>query len=155
MNLSTTRQTKEAQVSPLLIGATYAALTTLLPIAAHQLGMLRHLPDPAGNLFASDEITGSKTAHPLGIPDSVLGIGSYGATLCLMLLSRSHAKARPLLAAKLVADGSIATFNFARQVVSFRKLCSWCTGTAICTAVMVYTGRKLIANEAKTFLTNR
>ena len=133
----------------LLVGSTCAALVTLLPIAAHQLGLLRHLPDPMGSFFDSDGITESKTAHPLGVPDSLLGLGSYGATLSLVLLSRAYPNARPLLAAKLAADGSVATFNVVRQVVTFRKLCSWCTGTAICTAVMVYAGRKLVHDEAK------
>ena len=133
----------------LLLGSTCAALVPLLPIAAHQLGLLRHLPDPTGSFFDSDGITKSKTAHPLGVPDSLLGLGSYGATLSLVLLSRAYPNARPLLAAKLAADGSVATFNVVRQVVTFRKLCSWCTGTAICTAVMVYAGRKLVHDEAK------
>lgn len=134
--------------SGLLLAATSSALLTLLPVAAHQLGLLKHLPDPPGAIFASDTITESKTAHPLGVPDSLLGLGSYSLTLCLAILGRSQPKARPLLAAKLVADGSLATFNVVRQIVSFRKICSWCTGTAVCTAVMVYAGRTLIRDEA-------
>ena len=132
----------------LLIAATSTALLTLLPVAAHQFGLLKHLPDPPGDVFASDAITESKTAHPLGVPDSLPGVGSYGVTLCLALLSRLRPKARPLLAAKLVADGGIATFNVVRQVVSFRKICSWCTGTALATAVMVYAGRGVIRQQA-------
>lgn len=136
----------------LVIGATCAALLSLAPIAAHQLGLLKHLPDPEGSIFASDEITESRTAHPLGVPDSLLGLASYSTTLALALLSRSHPKARPLLAAKLLADGSVATFNVVRQVVSFRKLCSWCTGTAICTVVMVYAGRTVVRKEVSELL---
>ena len=58
-------------------------------------------------------------------------------------------KTRKLLAIKLLADGSLAAFNVLRQVVSFRKLCSWCTATAVCTAAMVIAGRKVIAEEAR------
>jgi uncharacterized membrane protein len=136
------------QPSGLLIAATSTALLTLLPVAAHQLGLFEHLPDPPGAVFASDRITESKTAHPLGVPDSLLGLGSYGITLCLAILSLSQPKVRPLLAAKLVADGGVATFNVVRQIVSFRRVCSWCTGTAIATAVMVYAGRDLIRQQA-------
>jgi hypothetical protein len=57
----------------LLVTAASAALVTLLPAAAHQLGCLTHLPDPPGEFFASDRITESKAAHPLGIPDGLLG----------------------------------------------------------------------------------
>jgi hypothetical protein len=77
---------KEAQnESPnrLLIAATSAAMITLLPVAAHQLGLLEHLPDPPFWIFDSDRITDSKSAHPLGVPDSALGLGSYGVTLAL------------------------------------------------------------------------
>ncbi len=124
-------------------------MATLLPVVAHQLGALASLPDPPSSWFASDRITDSKAAHPLGIPDGILGIGGYGATLTLILLARSHPKARRMLALKLLLDGSMAGFNMVRQIVGFGKLCSWCTGTAICTAAMVFAGRKVIAEEAR------
>jgi uncharacterized membrane protein len=130
-----------------LLVANAAAIATLLPVAAHQLGLLRHLPDPPGALFDSDQITESKAAHPLGIPDSLLGLGSYNVTLGLAILARKSPLAAKLLAAKLIADGGLASFNMVRQVVSFRKLCSWCTGTALCTYAMLYAGRKLLKSE--------
>ncbi len=134
-------------ISPLVVASTLGAMVTLLPVAAHQLGVLEHLPDPPSRIFDSDRITESKSAHPLGIPDSLLGLGSYGLTLALALLARKHARARRLLALKLVADGSVAGFNVVKQVVSFRRLCSWCTGTALCTAAMVMASRSLIRQE--------
>jgi uncharacterized membrane protein len=113
----------EAELSPtdqrLLVAGACAAIATLLPVAAHQLGLLNHLPDPPSRIFASDHVTESKAAHPLGIPDSLLGLGSYGVTLTLALLA---------------AD-------------SFRKLCSWCTGTAACTAITLFAARKLLLQE--------
>ena len=131
----------------LLIAATSAAILTLLPVAAHQLGVLDHLPDPPSRLFNSDRITDSKSAHPLGIPDSLLGLGSYGLTLALVLLAQRDRRAGKLLAVKLVADGSAAGFNVVKQVVSFRRLCSWCTGTALCTAAMIFAGRSHLRRE--------
>lgn len=136
---------KSAASDKLLLASTSAALLTLIPVAAHQLGYLRHLPDPPSTIFASDRITESAVAHPLGIPDSLLGLGSYGLTLTLILLARSKSKARRLLALKLIGDASIAGFNVVRQIAKFGKLCSWCTGTALCTAAMVAEGRKLIS----------
>ena len=130
----------------LLMVATSAALLTLLPVAAHQLGFLDHLPDPPGAIFASDRITESSAAHPMGIPDSLLGISSYGATLGLVLLVRKHPTAARLLRAKLLLDGSAAAFNVVRQVKMFGKICSWCTGTALCTAFMLLGGRKTYRN---------
>jgi uncharacterized membrane protein len=131
----------------MLAAATCAAISTLLPVVAYQLGAVDHLPDPPGSLFASDRITESKAAHPLGIPDGFLGLGSYGVTLGLVMLAQKSPRARKLLALKLLGDGSLAGFNVARQVISFRKLCSWCTATALCTAVMLIAGRRVIAGE--------
>jgi uncharacterized membrane protein len=127
----------DAYKDRLLLVATVGALTSLVPVAAHQLGLIAHLPDPPGGAFDSDRITGSRAAHPLGVPDAVLGLGSYGVTLALVLLARDSAAARKALRWKLTADGAAAGFNVVRQVVSFGKICSWCTATALCTAVML------------------
>ena len=139
----------EARPDTLLPVACGLALATLVPVALRQLQIIEHLPDPASAIFDSDAITGSKQAHPFGVPDAVLGLGSYGATLALALMARrakgQRGMASSLLGAKLLVDGSAAAFNSVRQVVSFRKLCSWCMGTVVATAVMVYAGRRSIA----------
>lgn len=80
----------------LLLAATSAAILALVPVAAHQVGLLSHLPDPSGALFASDEIADSKAAHPLGMPDAVAGLASYATTMTLALMTPSHPKARRL-----------------------------------------------------------
>jgi uncharacterized membrane protein len=129
-----------ASSNGLLIASTAAAVITLLPVAAHQLGLIKHLPDPPSRIFDSDRITGSKSAHPFGVPDSLLGLGSYGVTLALALMAPECRCARRVLALKLAADGSLAGFNVVKQIVSFRRLCSWCTGTALCTLAMVVAG---------------
>ncbi len=125
-----------------------AALATLLPVVLHQTGVLEHLPDPPGKVFDSDGITESKAAHPLGFPDGLLGIASYGSTLALMVAARENKTARKLLATKLVLDGSVASINVVRQVVQFRKVCSWCTGTALATAAMLFAARTLLRDAA-------
>lgn len=132
----------------LLTAATGAAIATLLPVAAYQTGAMKRLRDPPGSIFASERITQSKAAHPLGIPDAIPGLGSYGLTLALVMMAKDSPRARRLLAYKLAGDGALAGFNVVRQIVSFRRLCSWCTGTALCTAVMLYAGRGIMAREA-------
>lgn len=129
--------------------AAAAALGTLVPVALYQCGAIAHLPDPPGSVFDSDRITSSKSAHPLGVPDSLLGLGSYSATLGLILLARRSEAARKVLGVKLAVDGSMAAFNVTRQVVSYKKLCSWCTGTALATAVLVPTARAYVKALAK------
>ena len=118
------------------------AIVCLVPVAAYQLGLVDSLPDPQGEVWDSDGITGSETAHPLGIPDGLLGLGSYSATLGLLLAAPRSKAARRILPWKLAGDGAAAAFNAGRQVVKFRKLCSWCMGTALATAGMVYFGAR-------------
>jgi uncharacterized membrane protein len=127
-----------------LVGACCAALATLVPISLYQTGVLDRLPDPPLSVFDSERITTSKAAHPFGIPDGLLGLASFSTTLALALAARSNPMAKKLLGAKLTVDLSMAGFNAVRQVVSFGKLCSWCTGTALSTGVMAYAGRKTI-----------
>jgi len=124
------------------LSATSVTIATLLPIALYQCHAIDHLPDPPGPYFDSDRITASKSAHPLGIPDSLLGLASYGTTMALIFAARRSQTGRTLLRAKLRIDGSMAAINVTRQVVSFRKLCSWCAGTALATAVLVAAGRR-------------
>jgi hypothetical protein len=89
-------------------------------------------------MFDFERITMSKSAHPLGIPDALLGLASFSATLTLAILARRHKTARILL------DASAEAFNANRQLLSLGKLRSWCTGTAISAGVMAYAGRDAI-----------
>lgn len=119
------------------ITAAATALATLVPVALYQSKVIDTLSDPPGSWFDSEKVTDSKSAHPLGIPDSYLGLASYSVTLALLLASRNSIVARRALRTKLVADGSVAAFNFGRQIIAFHKLCSWCSGTAVATALLV------------------
>ncbi len=125
------------------------ALGALVPVTLYQSGVVDHLPDPPNRIFASERITSSRMAHPLGIPDSYLGLASYGTTLALLLLAKRSRSARRVLGVKLTADAGLAAFNLVRQVVRFGKLCSWCTGTALATGLVVYGGRSAVAEMAR------
>lgn len=113
------------------------AMVALGVVAARQLGIVRRLPDPPGGVWDSDAIVMSKAAHPAGIPDGVLGLASYGVTVGLLLLAEDADWLRPVAKAKLAMDGSAAWTNTVRQVAVFRRLCSWCMATVVCTAAMV------------------
>ena len=133
----------------LALAACGTAIGTLVAVALFQSGAIDRLPDPPARIFDSERITLSKMAHPLGVPDSFLGLGSYAATLTLLLLADRHTWARRALGFKLMGDGAAAAFNAVRQVKVFGKLCSWCTGTALATGVMVYAGRKAVASSVR------
>ena len=120
------------------------AMAGLLPVALYQLRLIHHLPDPPGRYFDSERVTSSKAAHPFGIPDSLLGLASYGTTLALVTGVRETGPLRRVLAAKLLVDSGMASINTVRQVVSLRRVCSWCMVTAVATAAMTYAGRSLL-----------
>ena len=143
-NVSSPPNSTQSDNYPLLIAASCAALATLIPVALYQLNVISELPDPPLPVFDSERITNSKTAHPMGIPDALLGLASFGTTLTLALLARRNKTAKKLLGAKLGMDASVAAFNAVRQVAEFGKLCSWCTATALSAGVMAYAGRSSI-----------
>ncbi|WP_419803936.1 vitamin K epoxide reductase family protein [Terriglobus sp.] len=144
MNHDTRTLTGSATRDAVMLGACCATLATLVPIALKQTGVIDHLPDPPGRVFRSDRITESDSAHPLGIPDSMLGLASFGTTLALILLAKRNRRARTLLGGKLAADAAFAAFNLGRQMVQFGKLCSWCTGTAVAALTMSAAGKMVM-----------
>jgi Vitamin K epoxide reductase family len=125
-----------------------AAIASLVPVALFQLHAIDDLPDPPGTIFDSKKIVTSKSAYRLGIPDGVLGLGSYGVTLGLLIAAKpSRPRVRKLLRGKLALDGTMAVRNARRQITQFGRICSWCMGTAIATAGVVYFARKAGAAE--------
>lgn len=123
------------------------AIGCLVPVTMLQLGTIDDLPDLPGRVFNTRKVVLSKTAFPLGIPDGMLGLGSYGVTLLLLATAKPG---RPLLQAalrgKLMMDGAMAARNTRKQVTKFGRICTWCMGTAIATAGVVYFARQ--AREA-------
>lgn len=132
--------------NPLLVGACCTAIATLIPVSLYQLRVLRTLPDPPLALFDSVRITNSKAAHPFGIPDGPLGLASFGITLTLIVLEPKSPNLCKPLGLKLTADAIAAAANGLRQVIQFRKLCSWCTATSLSAMLMAYVGRQQIRN---------
>jgi uncharacterized membrane protein len=124
------------------------ALATLAPVALVQLHILRDLPDPPGRWFNSKGVVTSKGAYRLGIPDGLLGLASYGVTLALLLSATPERPLmRRLLRGKLALDATMALRNVRRQVTEHKNICSWCVGTALATAGMVFFGR--LAKDAE------
>lgn len=144
MSAERSRESVCGDSRPLLIGASCVAVATLVPVALYQFQVISELPDPPLRIFDSERITMSKTAHPFGIPDALLGIGSFGTTVTLAVLAKRNKTAKRLLGGKLALDASVAGFNAIRQLVDFGKLCSWCTLTALSAVVMAYAGRATV-----------
>lgn len=119
------------------------AIASLVPVALTQLKVIDTLPDPPGWMFDSTEIVTSKGAYKLGIPDGLLGIGSYGLTLTLLRMAGpSQPLLQKALRAKLALDGTMAVRHAKKQVSQFGRICSWCMVTAIATAGVLHYARR-------------
>lgn len=119
-----------------------AAMATLAPVALVQLHIMNDLPELPGRMFNSKQVVTSKGAYPLGIPDGVLGLASYGVTLALLLAATpERPMVRRLLRGKLAWDATMAIRNVRKQVTEHKHICSWCLGAAVATAGLVFFGR--------------
>jgi hypothetical protein len=91
------------------------SIGSLALVALYQMGLLRRLPQPSMPLFNTEKTNGSDEAYALlSVPDAVLGLGSYAATLGLAAMGgRDRAQTAPLLplalAAKSFVDAAEAT----------------------------------------------
>lgn len=125
---------------------TFGAMGSLGMVAAYQLGLLRHLPDPPVGPFESDRVDASGEAYQyLKTPDATLGLASYGATLVLVGMGGARRAAqRPWLplamAGKVALDAAYGIYLTLEQGTKHRRFCSWClaaVGASLATVAQV------------------
>jgi uncharacterized membrane protein len=112
------------------VGLSLVAGASLGLVALYQLGLLRHLPDPPLPGFDADRVNGSDQAYPLGIPDALLGLGSYAVTATLAAAGAPDRATRtpwlPIaLAAKATADATVAAKLTCDQAFKLRAFSLW------------------------------
>lgn len=109
-------------------------------ITLYQMGLIAHLPDPPLPGFDADKVHGSPAGYRrLALPDGVLGLGSYAATLALTAAGgRARAATRPwlplALAAKVAFDSVQAGRLLRQEVVEVGALSAWSLIAAASTA---------------------
>jgi uncharacterized membrane protein len=123
------------------------ALGAMTLIALYQLGILKHLPEPPLPGLDADRVDSSPEAYKrLGIPDAVLGAGSYAATMALAAVGNANrAQEQPWLPLALAAKAGFDVAQALRltfvQWTRFRAFCFWClltAGTSFATAPLVF-----------------
>jgi uncharacterized membrane protein len=125
---------------------TLGAIGAMSVVSLHQIGLVRHLPEPPLSWLDADRIDGSPEAYSrFGVPDAVLGVASYAATLALVAMGGADRSVRqpwiPLLAsAKAGFDTANAVRMTAVQWTRYRAFCGWCllaAGATVATLPLV------------------
>lgn len=117
-------------------------LADFIPISLYQLGVIRHLPDPPGSVFNSDKVNRSEEAQIAGIPDGVVSLLMYGATMVITgaTLARVLPKgiSRWLLGGLLFGQAAGGAYYLTNMVTVQKKICPYCvTGALINFASLV------------------
>lgn len=113
------------------------ATGALSVVGLYQFGLLRRVPEPPLPGLGADEVDAAGEAYVLlHTPDSTLGIVSAGVSLALAGMggprrASEHPVLPLLLFGKLLLDGVSGLYLTAEQLTKHRKICSWCTVTAV------------------------
>jgi uncharacterized membrane protein len=110
-------------------------------ISLYQLGYIRHLPDLPGKVFDSDKVNSSKEAVLFGLPDGVVSLSMYAATMFLATAAsakKKHARWLDWLLGGIVlgqaAGGAFYLYNMATVQ---KKVCPYCVTGALVNFVAV------------------
>ena len=123
-----------------LVGAANMAL-----IAAHQLGIVRHLPDPPIRGFDADRVTTSSAAYPFGIPDATIAVGALALNVVLARAGGDQRAQRapwlPIAAAGHAGvQAAAAAVYFTLMPTRVKAWCAYCLlGAAINVGVFALT----------------
>lgn len=111
-------------------------------ISLFQLGYIKHMPDLPGKVFDTEKVNSSEDAVLLGMPDGVISLGSYAATILLATAASRFKKPSRLLDMAMggivlgqAAGGALYLYNMAFVQ---KKVCVYCVaGAAINFATLI------------------
>lgn len=94
---------------------TLTGMASLAAIALYQLGVFKHLPEPAISVLDATKVNGSAAAYAiLHTPDAVLGLGSYAVTLGLTAMGGANrTQTQPWIPLALAAKSGLDSFQAA------------------------------------------
>jgi uncharacterized membrane protein len=133
-----------------VIALSLTAIGCMGLIALYQTGLIRRLPDLALPMMDANKVDASEEAYEmLSMPDAVIGLGSYAATMGLAAMGgKDRAQSQPwiplALAAKASADALQAAKLTYDQWAKHKAFCIWCLIAAAATFATV----PLVVGEA-------
>ena len=113
------------------------AAATLGVVGLYQFGLLKSVPEPPLPGLDADRVDASGEAYEmLRTPDSALGILSAGVSLVLAGMGGAKRYEEqpwiPLaLLAKSLVDAAGGLYLTAEQLTKHKRVCSWCTASAV------------------------
>lgn len=122
-----------------IVVSSLAAVGCMGLIALYQIGVIKHLPEPALPGLDADKVDASDEAYShLQMGDAFIGLGSYAATMGLAAMGpKDRAKTQPwiplALAAKAGADAAQAAKLTYDQFAKHKAACMWCLVAAVAT----------------------
>jgi uncharacterized membrane protein len=115
-----------------VVGLSLTAIGSMGLIALYQMGLIRHLPEPPLPGFDADRVDASAQAYArFAMPDAVLGLGSYAATMALAAAGGvDRAATHPWLPLALAAKVGFDVLQAGKltwdQWAKHRAFCVWC-----------------------------
>lgn len=132
----TSRTMKHRRV---IVGLSSLAMASLGVVAAYQVGIIKHIPEPPLPNLDADKVDSSAEAYQqLSSPDAFIGIVSYAVTMMLAAMGgpqrAQHHPFVPLgLAAKIGFDVVGAGKLTVDQWTKHEAFCTWCMLASVAT----------------------
>ncbi len=129
-------QSKPTQYRRQIASLAALGLLDFSVISLFQLGYIKHMPDLPGKLFDSEKVNSSDDAVILGIPDGVISLSMYAATLFLATLAstkKKRSKWLDYLLGGVIAGQAIGAAQYLYTMTAVqKKVCLYCvTGAFI------------------------
>ena len=115
-----------------VIGLSMIGGASLAFIGLYQMGIIKHLPDPPVPYMDADRVDASPEAYErFSMPDAILGVASYAATMALAAMGRpDRAKTQSWMPLTLALKTAYDAYNAGRLTVDqwtkHRAFCFWC-----------------------------
>lgn len=104
-------------------------------ISLYQLGYIKHLPDLPGKIFDSDKVNASEEAVLLGLPDGVVSLGMYAATIFLTAVGSTSRKSSRwadwLLGGIVLGQAAGGAYYLYNMATVQKKICPYCVTGAL------------------------
>ncbi|WP_299762111.1 vitamin K epoxide reductase family protein [uncultured Pontibacter sp.] len=121
-------------------------------ISLLQMGYVRKLPDLPGDVFDTVKVNTSKDAVIMGMPDGVISLGAYAATMFLAMAGtrfKKRSKLIDLALGGIVLGQALGAAQYLYKMAFVqKKMCVYCVTGAVINFVSIKPAYKLITGQS-------